>query len=184
MNFKESNIEWNFDDDVWNLLQLDQHLHSKTIQSNSNAKQQGERDLKTVDIAGTYQDEAVFFIEIKNYLGDKVENPLIDLLVHELVLKVRDSFSVILSGSRASDDDRRLLKRISVLLKDDARFTICFWIENILYKNDQQTELKLKMMQQELKSRLFSWTDSRVFVTNGKQYDWQKILPEIDIKVL
>ena len=182
MIFQESKIDWHFDELFRNLIQLDNHTHSKTVQSNTKARKQGERDLKTVDLIGTFNDEETYFIEIKNYLGANTDNSLIDELIHELILKVKDSFSLILSGSRAADNDRKFFKRLSVLLKEEARFIICFWIENMIYKNKQQTELKLRMIQQKLKSILYSWTESRVIITNSEQ-DWQKILPNLAIKV-
>ena len=97
---EEQNLRFEFGKQ-WHVLKLDAHAdYRERI-----AKLDGT---KSVDFLGTFHERTLYFIEVKDFRGHRIENKdslQAGLLAEEVGQKVRDSLACVISAHRVSVQD-------------------------------------------------------------------------------
>ncbi|MEZ4930548.1 MAG: hypothetical protein R2788_00215 [Saprospiraceae bacterium] len=169
MTYSESELQFEFDDQQWgNLLEFDK---TKDFQN----AQEALPSTKGVDFIGINKEDALVFIEVKNFRGHRIENkPRIedgeDPLWMEVAQKMRDSISVIVGGSRNSTHQKETWTAYFDYLKSEEK-TLHFvlWLEQDLPPTNFKAKKKWDRNEYSLRKRLknsLRWLSSKVDIAS------------------
>jgi hypothetical protein len=86
---QESKLQFTFDDN-YELIKADENVNIKNVK-------QFLPNTKDMDLLGFYEEDKVFFMEIKNFRGAPLED--IDTLTNEVAQKLRDTIAIIAGAS-------------------------------------------------------------------------------------
>lgn len=164
----ESGLRFEFDDTKWSVIKYDDHIAHKKV---SNKLQ----PTKAVDILGIFNDNQLFFIEIKNYLGHTGEQKTKDVLssngdelMNRIAIKVRDTIATTVNSARYSINDSAFFSQTNqILCNDERKITIIAWIE-FDEPNIKEQKVKMSIWREKLKKKL-SWIHrTNIIVTNKR----------------
>lgn len=133
----------------------------------------------------TFHNEAIVFIEVKDFRGNRIENkPRTengdDPLEIEVAQKVKHSLAVLLSGARKSTNNRDFWRKCAQLIpNEEATVHVILWLEeDALPHPTAVSEKRQKAVGGFLTNRLqtkVSWLTKRAFVAKigavKKPYD-------------
>jgi len=111
----------------WQIVKLDQHPQYR----------QGIEKLdgtKAVDFVGLFNQRDLYFIEVKDFRGHRIENKQ-RLRSGELALemgqKVRDSLACLIAGCRTTTDEKLWQPLVQRLVRRDSVIRIVLWLYSI-----------------------------------------------------
>jgi hypothetical protein len=159
MDFDEGNLKFSFDAS-WQVVKYDDSsLYRKGVGI--------LRGTKAVDFIGL-QKETVFFIEVKDFRGHRIENQnrLIggDLAI-EIGQKVRDSVAGLIGAHRTSSDAETISPFVRVLLDSDSEIKVVVWLEHDLPDYlPKREKVKMSVEGNVFKQKL-RWLTSKVLLS-------------------
>jgi len=193
--FNESQLQFSFDQTIWNkVIQFDTHTDYKKLQKIGSLQDFDNKGnlisfcgTKAVDFLGIFNNEKIFFIEVKNFKEYRVSNKerlknAGEILMTEIALKVKDSLSCIVGAKRNSTNDKVFwTKTVQFLSNEEKDIVIILWLEtdDIINSNNVRGSNKIKRKvdtisdyQRKLQSKLRWLTKKRtnVKILNVKNY--------------
>jgi hypothetical protein len=173
MIWEESALRFEFGN-RWHVLKLDEHPDYR----NRIEKLSGT---KAVDFLGILDNDTIYFVEVKNFRGHRIENKerLQDgLLVDELGQKVRDSLACIISAHRVSSENELWKKFVDILCDKQKHIKVIIWLEQDLPNHPTQQRKTLNNISStKFKSKL-AWLTPYVMVGS---LDNNKVLPDVKV---
>ncbi len=173
--FEEGNLAFDFDDS-WHVLKYDEETDYRSMVS-------GLQATKGVDFIGVQDGTTLFFIEVKDFRGHRIEardrlhgGALADEIGH----KVRDTVAGIVGFQRTStvrDIWRPFLERLA---DTDELVKAIVWLENDLPRNWRQRRKVQRSISTNVFKRRIKWLTSRVLVCSVGE----NCLPDVDVRNL
>ncbi len=176
-NFEEGFLEFTFSE-RWNVLKIDEHYDYRAgIEIVDNTK--------AVDFLGIFDHNELYFIEVKDFRGHRIENRdrlLKGELPIEIAQKVRDSLACIIGAYHRSNTPETWEPYAALLCNKHKRINVIFWLEESLpplhptLREKALASTRTKIFKQKL-----AWLTQYVLVCgNYKQIG----LPEVTVKSL
>lgn len=170
--FEESRLKFSFAD-TWQVFQLDS---SRFYRERLSAQVE---ETKAVDFIGIYQQEVLYFIEVKNFKGHRIENKdrlEKSALSTEIAQKIRDSIACIIAANRTTAEAETWQEYKNLLCNPKNTLSVVIWLEQDLPKHKPYHHQNLVEMG-EFKRKL-SWLTSKVFVMNHKDCKLPDVMVE------
>jgi hypothetical protein len=170
---EEGRLAFEFGDN-WQVFKLDDHRDYRE-------KIEKVDDTKAVDILGILHETDLYFIEVKDFRGYRIENKdrLKDgVLAIEIAQKVRDSLSCIISAHRTSSDREYWRPFARHLCSPDTTVKVVIWLEDdpapahLQSRRKARASISSKVFRQKL-----SWLTRRVLVCGSDKAH----LPDVTI---
>ena len=193
--FNESQLQFTFNENIWHkVIQFDTQTDYKKIQKIGSLQDFDNTGnlisfcgTKAVDFLGIFNNEKIFFIEVKNFKEYRIGNKerlknAGEILMTEIALKVKDSLSCIVGAKRNSTNDKVFWTNTMQLLSNDEKdIIVILWLEadDIVNSNNVRGSNKRKRKvdtisdyQRKLQSKLRWLTKKRsnVKILNVKNY--------------
>ncbi len=150
--------------ECWDVFKLDDHRdYRKGI-----AKIQ---DSKAVDFLGIFNDSELYFIEVKDFRGYRIENRdriSSGQLAVEVARKVKDSLACIIGAFHGSSNSEYWRPYMNLLCVADSQIKIALWLEEDLppahprLRQKAMASTRTKVFKQKL-----GWLTKRVLVCGG-----------------
>ena len=160
MDFNEGSLQFTFDAS-WNVFKYDDTPdYRKGIGALP--------ETKAVDFIGV-QRHVLFFIEIKDFRGHRIENQdrlLKGHLAIEIGQKVRDSIAGLVSAHRAASNQDAFSPYVRPLFNLDDEIRVIVWIEQDLPNYNPKREKARKSVEGNVFKQKLRWFTSRVLVSN------------------
>ncbi len=129
MVFKESRLEFTFNDEFWKpIIQYDEHPdYTKKLMKQI-------KETKAVDFIGCLKSD-IYFFEVKNFKNYRIENKdrtnyTGEDLMEEVAQKVRDSLAGIIGGCLNSTNDKELWREIlNKIQSEKSAIKVILWWE-------------------------------------------------------
>lgn len=192
--FEEGYLAFEFGE-KWRVLKLDEHRDYR--------KQIGKlEETKAVDFIGIFENKELYFIEVKDFRGHRIENKdrflkgklpecqLIEgecqLLKGELPLsvefaqKVRDSVASIIAAYRTSNEPDDWTPYATLLCNKKISIKIVLWLEHDLPPHLALRRKAMESVSANLFKPKLKWLTRHVFVYNSKKFD----LPDVKVNNL
>lgn len=173
MEFKESGIRFVFDDNQWNVLQLDKETDYKKIADTL-------PETKAIDFLGIHNHNAIYLFEVKSFRGHGSEESVrarlknaADDLTTEIGQKVRDSLACLLAGARNSTNKDEVWKTYCrKIMSGEVEVGVIAWIEEDVSTSVLTARAKLKMSvrRDNLRKKL-RWLSTKVEILNARNYN-------------
>lgn len=137
-------------------------------------------ETKAVDFLGIFNEAELYFVEIKDFRGSRIENKdrlSSGQLAIEVAQKVRDSIACIVGAFHNSSDREHWQPYIRLLCTTKSRIKVAVWLEEdapSLHHQSRQkarASIKTKVFQQKL-----SWLTKRVLVYGKNKRDLPDVL--------
>ena len=173
MIWEESSLRFEFGN-RWHVLKLDEHLDYRS-------RIEKLPGTKAVDFLGVLDNNTIYFVEVKNLRGHRIENKerLQDgLLVEELGQKVRDSLACIIGAHRVSARHEIWKNFVDILYDKQKSIKVIMWLEQDLPNHPiQQRKVLNNISSTKFKSKL-AWLTPYVMVGN---LDNNHVLPDVKV---
>jgi len=172
MIWEEQNLQFEFGEQ-WHVLKLDEHYDYRERIARLGGT-------KSVDFLGVFNEHTVYFIEVKDFHGYRIENKdrLQDgLLADEVGQKVRDSLACVISAHRNSAQQEVWKKFIDLLCNRQKDIKVIIWLEQELPIHPiQQRKALASISVTKFKAKL-AWLTRYVMVSNIAN----NILPDVKV---
>ncbi len=152
----------------WSVFQLDEHRDYRQGIANI-------ENSKAVDFLGIFNDSELYFIEVKDFRGYRIENRdrlSSGQLAVEVARKVKDSLACIIGAFHGSSDSEYWLPYVRRLCATNSQLKIVLWLEEDLppahprLRQKAMASTRSKVFKQKL-----GWLTKRVLVCGGdRQY--------------
>ncbi len=189
---EEGNLVFEFGD-KWQVFKLDEHRYYRERIAKID-------ETKAVDFVGIFNNEILYFIEVKDFRGHRIENrdrliktkvPSCQLvngecqfdkgslsLPIELAQKVRDSIACIIGNSHTSSDSKTWLPYAKLICSQ--KIKVILWLEQDLPDNSFERKkversIRIKRFKQKL-----SWLTYKVLVCSSDK----PCLPDVKVSNL
>lgn len=154
--FEESKIRFEFGNN-YQLIDSDSETNVKKVKKFLSGT-------KDVDFFGFYGLNHVFFMEVKNFRGVKLEE--IDVLTDEVARKLRDTVSIIAGASRNTTNNPDFWKRLhSNIGVAQNEIIFVFWLEEDIKIDNRRDKGRMKQISDKLKQKC-KWLTTRVIIQN------------------
>jgi hypothetical protein len=190
--FEEGDLVFEFGE-KWQVFKLDEHRDYRERIAKID-------ETKAVDFVGIFNNEILYFIEVKDFRGHRVENrdrlfkaklPSCQLvngecqfdkgslwLPIELAQKVRDSIACIIGNSNTSSESEFWLPYAKLICNQ--KIKVILWLEqdlpnNPIERNKVELSIRLKRFKQKL-----SWLTYNVLICNSNKQG----LPDVKVSNL
>lgn len=139
---------------------------------------------KAVDFFGVYGGDELYFVEVKDFRGHRIENKerLQDgKLAIELGEKVRDSIACIVGVHRTANSMEEVWKRYASLLCNKQKaLKVRLWLEYDLPNHSNQKRKALASVSTHVFKSKLTWLTSNVLVCNSQL----NCLPDVNVRNL
>lgn len=168
ITIEEGRLRFSFDEQSWQAFKIDeQSAYTNGIQK--------LQKTKVVDIVGVFDNENLYFMEMKDFREHAIENRrriLSGDLTEEIALKVRDTIPCIISVSRNPIyADNPLWQQFKEKLCDTStRIFVVAWVDfpkptNLRQKQRANAGFNTKLLKKKLK-----WLNCKVIVASIEDY--------------
>jgi hypothetical protein len=158
--WEEGNLRFEFSA-RWQVVKLDQHVQYR----------QGIEKLdgtKAVDFVGLFDQRDLYFIEVKDFRGHRIENKQrlrSGELAIEMGQKVRDSLACLVAGCRATTNENLWQPLAQRVVRKDTLIRVVLWLEQDLPAQQLQRSQKAQdvIFLKQVKAKV-GWLTNRVAV--------------------
>lgn len=174
---EEGNLVFEFGD-KWRVLKFDEHPDYENISGVVNGT-------KGVDFVGIFNDQTLYFIEVKDFRGDRIRNKdriSKGELVIEIAQKVRDSIACIIASSRTSNKADNLLPYAKFLCNQKKDIRVILWLEQYLPRNIYNKQIIIKSVNRNTLKQKLKWLTSKVLVCSINSH--KECLPDVKVSNL
>lgn len=175
MVWNEGKLRFSFSEQ-WQIIKLDQHPQYL----------QGIEKLdgtKAVDFVGLFNQRDLYFIEVKDFRGYRIENKQrlrSGELAIEVGQKVRDSLACLIAGCRATQSENSWQTFAQRMVRKDTVIRVILWLEQDLpFQQSQQAQKAQDVIfLKQIKAKV-AWLTNRVSVVALNSLTHQ--LPDVQI---
>lgn len=160
-HFTEGNLSFMFDDSYYQIFQFDKHIDYLKA---SNALQQ----TKGVDFLGIHNGTALYFLEVKNFRGARIQNKKrleAGELTTEVGHKVRDSVACMIGANHTSSDSQHWHPYLQLLFNQKTPIWVILWLETDVVSWSNKQKVNYQTLRSDLKRKL-RWLTTKVDVCN------------------
>jgi hypothetical protein len=138
-------------------------------------------DTKAVDLLGIFDHSALFFIEVKDFRGYRIENKerlSTGELAKEIAQKVKDSVACIIGAFRSSSEPEYWQPYVKMLCTAKSEVKVVVWIEENLPTHVHLRKKAMAGTNANVFKQKLSWLTKRVLVCGSQRSDFP------DVKVI
>ncbi|WP_069470306.1 hypothetical protein [Candidatus Marithrix sp. Canyon 246] len=162
--------------DKWRVLKLDEHPDYRNKISKINKT-------KAVDFLAIFNNQTLYFIEVKDFRRSFIENKdrlLKGKLAIELAQKVRDSIACIIGSYRTSNTPENWDLYAKLLCHQKKQIKVVLWLELDLPNNPSMTQKFMASINTNKFKKKLTWLTYKVLVCNTKK----QALPDVKVRNL
>ncbi len=164
--------------DKWRVFKFDEHPDYKKISDIVNGT-------KGVDFVGIFNEKTLYFIEVKDFRGDRIKNKdrisKGELLI-EIAQKVRDSIACIIASSQTSNKADNLLPYAKFLCNQKKDIRVILWLEQDFPKHIFNEQRTIKSVNRNTLKQKLKWLTSKVLVCSINSN--KQCLPDVKVSNL
>lgn len=174
---EEGYLDFKFGD-KWRVLKFDEHPDYENVSGIVNGT-------KGVDFVGIFNEKTLYFIEVKDFRGDRIQNKdrisKGELLI-EVAQKVRDSIACIIASSRTSNKENNLLPYAKFLCNHQKDIRVILWLEQDFPNNIFNEQRTIKSINSKTLKQKLKWLTSKVLVCSINSN--KECLPDVKVSNL
>jgi len=169
MNFREKDLQFDFDETQWSCLLKFDGTKDYEKAKNSLPKTKG------VDFTGIFRNQSLVLIEVKDFRGHRIINkPRLaggtNPLWLEIAQKNKNTIAIIVGAARNSTHEKEAWQSyLNILKNEDKSLHLILWLEQDFPPNtpkaNQKKEREENLLRRNLK-RSLRWLTSKVQVCN------------------
>ncbi len=171
MRFRESNLEFTFDEHNWWAIKFDEHINYTKVGNSLSGT-------KAIDFLGIYNDDTLIFFEVKNFRNHTSDPSTrarlaqgAEDLTTEIAQKVRDSIACIVAAGRNTTHNPTEWAKASRIISTGASIKVIAWVEEDMLANTtyykQKIKAHLSVRISNLKNKLH-WLNAKVSMESIK----------------
>jgi hypothetical protein len=163
---EEKRLAFEFSDE-WRVFKFDEHHdYRKGIEKIDNAK--------AVDFLGIFEDSTLYFVEVKDFRGYRIENKArlsnMELAI-ELAQKVKDSLACIVGSFHSSSEPKYWQPYVTLLCRKNSQIKIVLWLEDELPKHPEARQKVMASTRTKVFKQKLSWFTTHVLVCGSSRQD-------------